>query len=48
MIYIYICGGCVVYVELYKFLTNVTKINHLETLLPTIIMLLLVLHINVQ
>jgi hypothetical protein len=45
---IYMCGGCVAYVEIYKILTNVTRINHLETLFPMIVMLLLVLHINVK
>ncbi len=42
------CGGCVTYVEIYKVLTNVSRINHPETLLPMIVILLLVLHINVQ
>jgi hypothetical protein len=45
---IYICGGCVTYVEIYKVLINVTRIYHLETLLPTIVKILLVLHISVQ
>jgi hypothetical protein len=45
---IYMCGGCVTYVEIYKVLTNVSRINHPETLLPMIVILLLVLHINVQ
>ncbi len=42
------CGGCATYVEIYKVLTIVSRINHLETLLPMIVMLILVLHINVQ
>jgi hypothetical protein len=45
---IYICDGCVVYVEIYKVLINVAKMNHLEILLSMIVMLFLVLHINVQ